>query len=257
MDKQESKKRKLTKKMKRKLAGVFAVTLLAFAGLLTGITVINAREGNRYAQQVLSQSQQQYTNTTIPFRRGTITDRNGTVLTNSVKVYNLILDCQAVNYNEDYREPTIAALEEYFNIDRETIEGLLDNEETSSSQYQILETEVSMDDKNAFEDANTLPDDEEERNALSEEERTRRSNIQGIYFEDAVHIFEDPFLIEDYDEVHSSEEEDRYNYIGMVREIVMLFVVATDRNGKMRIISARKATRKEVQEYNEQNAKKL
>lgn len=184
MDKQESKKRKLTKKMKRKLAGVFAVTLLAFAGLLTGITVINAREGNRYAQQVLSQSQQQYTNTTIPFRRGTITDRNGTVLANSVKVYNLVLDCQAVNYNEDYREPTIAALEEYFNIDRETIEGLLDNEETSSSQYQILETEVSMDDKNAFEDANTLPDDEEERNALSEEERTRRSNIQGIYFED-------------------------------------------------------------------------
>ena len=184
MDKQESKKRKLTKKMKRQLAGVFAVTLLAFAGLLTGITVINAREGNRYAQQVLSQSQQQYTNTTIPFRRGTITDRNGTVLANSVKVYNLILDCQAVNYNEDYREPTIAALEEYFNIDRETIEGLLDNEETSSSQYQILETEVSMDDKNAFEDANTLPDDEEERNALSEEERTRRSNIQGIYFED-------------------------------------------------------------------------
>ena len=184
MNKQESKKRKFTKKMKRKLAGVFGVTLLAFAGLLVGITVINAREGNRYARQVLSQSQQQYTNTTIPFRRGTITDRNGTVLANSVKVYNLILDCQAVNYNEDYREPTIAALEEYFNIDRETIEGLLDNEETSSSQYQILETEVSMDDKNAFEAANELPEDEEERAALSEEERTRRSNVQGIYFED-------------------------------------------------------------------------
>ena len=184
MDKRESKKRKLTKKMKRKLAGVFGMTLLAFVGLLTGITVINAREGNRYAQQVLSQSQQQYSNTTIPFRRGTITDRNGTVLANSVKVYNLILDCQAVNYKDSYREPTIAALEEYFNIDRETIEGLLDNEETSSSQYQILETEVSMDDKNAFEEANTLPDDEEERDALTEEECTRRSNVQGIYFED-------------------------------------------------------------------------
>lgn len=184
MDKRESKKRKLTKKMKRKLAGVFGMTLLAFVGLLTGITVINAREGNRYAQQVLSQSQQQYSNTTIPFRRGTITDRNGTVLANSVKVYNLILDCQAVNYKDSYREPTIAALEEYFNIDRETIEGLLDNEETSSSQYQILETEVSMDDKNAFEEANTLPDDEEERDALTEEERTRRGNVQGIYFED-------------------------------------------------------------------------
>lgn len=184
MNKQESKKRKLTKKMKRKLAGVFAVTLLAFAGLLTGITVINAREGNRYAQQVLSQSQQQYSNTTIPFRRGTITDRNGTVLANSVKVYNLVLDCQAVNYNENYREPTIAALEEYFNIDRTEIEGLLDNEETRSSQYQILEKEVSMDDKNAFQKANELPDEEEALDALSDDEKKRRSCVQGIYFED-------------------------------------------------------------------------
>ncbi len=90
-----------------------------------------------------------------------------------------------------------------------------------------------------------------------EEKNLKNFAKHGIYFEDAVHIFEDPFLIEDYDEVHSSEEEDRYNYIGMVREIVMLFVVATDRKGKMRIISARKATRKEVQEYNEQNAKNL
>lgn len=57
--------------------------------------------------------------------------------------------------------------------------------------------------------------------------------------------------------LHLSEEDDRYNYIGMVREIVMLFVVATDRNGKKRIISARKATRREVREYNEQNAKNL
>ena len=85
MKKEESKRRKLTKKMKRKLAGVFGVTLLAFVSLLAGITVINAKEGNKYTQQVLSQSQQQYTNTTIPFRRGTITDRNGTVLANSEK----------------------------------------------------------------------------------------------------------------------------------------------------------------------------
>ena len=52
MDKKESKKRKLTKKMKRKLAGVFAVTLLAFAGLLTGITRNHHRpERDRAGQQ--------------------------------------------------------------------------------------------------------------------------------------------------------------------------------------------------------------
>ena len=184
MKKEESKRRKLTKKMKRKLAGVFGVTLLAFVSLLAGITVINAKEGNKYTQQVLSQSQQQYTNTTIPFRRGTITDRNGTVLANSEKVYNLILDCQAVNYKGSYKEPTLAALEDYFGIDREKVEGLLTNENTANSQYQILKKEVSMDDKKAFEAANSVPDTEEEQEALGDDELSRRRNVQGIYFED-------------------------------------------------------------------------
>lgn len=184
MNKIESKKRKLTKKMKLKLAGIFAVILLAFVSLLVGITVINAKEGNKYTQQVLSQSQQQYTNTTVPFKRGSITDRNGTVLANSVKVYNLILDCRGVNVNAKYKEPTIAALEEYFGIERETIEGLLTNEKTKNSQYQILKKEVTMEERKEFEAANDVPEDEEERKALGEKELTRRRQVQGIYFED-------------------------------------------------------------------------
>ena len=63
----ESQKRKLTKKMKLKLAGVFGIALLALVSLLVGITIINAKFGNKYTQQVLSQSQQQYTNKTLPF----------------------------------------------------------------------------------------------------------------------------------------------------------------------------------------------
>ena len=59
MNKQESQKRKLTKKMKLKLAGVFGIALLALVSLLVGITIINAKFGNKYTQQVLSQSQQQ------------------------------------------------------------------------------------------------------------------------------------------------------------------------------------------------------
>ena len=76
-----------------------------------GITIINAKFGNKYTQQVLSQSQQQYTNKTLPFKRGSITDRNGTMLANSVKVYNLILDCKEVNGHETYKEPVKEALE--------------------------------------------------------------------------------------------------------------------------------------------------
>ena len=184
MNKQESQKRKLTKKMKLKLAGVFGIALLALVSLLVGITIINAKFGNKYTQQVLSQSQQQYTNKTLPFKRGSITDRNGTMLANSVKVYNLILDCKEVNGHETYKEPVKEALETVFGIEDSEIENLLENEETKDSQYQILKKEVTMEEKKSFEGANKVPTDEEAKKALGEEELKRRQNVKGIYFED-------------------------------------------------------------------------
>lgn len=184
MNKQESQKRKLTKKMKLKLAGVFGIALLALVSLLVGITVINAKFGNKYTQQVLSQSQQQYTNKTLPFKRGSITDRNGTMLANSVKVYNLILDCKEVNGHETYEEPVKEALETAFGIENSEIENLLENEETKESQYQILKKEITMEEKKSFEEANKVPADEEAKEALGKEEIKRRQNVKGIYFED-------------------------------------------------------------------------
>ena len=184
MNKQESQKRKLTKKMKLKLAGVFGIALLALVSLLVGITIINAKFGNKYTQQVLSQSQQQYTNKTLPFKRGSITDRNGTMLANSVKVYNLILDCKEVNGHETYEEPVKEALETAFGIEDSEIENLLENEETKDSQYQILKKEVTMEEKKSFEEANKVPADEDARKALGDEELKRRQNVKGIYFED-------------------------------------------------------------------------
>ena len=184
MKKNESKQRKLTKKMKIKLAGVFGCSLLALVGLLVGITWINAKSGNKYTQQVLTQSQQQYTDTRVPFRRGSITDRNGTMLANSVKVYNLILDCVEINNNEKYKDPTKAALEEYFDIEQDVVDGLLTNEDTKDSRYQILKKEVTMDERRAFEESLEVPESKEERETLGEEEITRRQRVKGIYFED-------------------------------------------------------------------------
>ena len=184
MRKNESKQRKLTKKMKIKLAGVFGCSLLALVGLLVGITWINAKSGNKYTQQVLTQSQQQYTDTRVPFRRGSITDRNGTMLANSVKVYNLILDCVEINNNEKYKDPTKVALEEYFDIEQDVVDGLLTNEETKGSRYQILKKEVTMDERRAFEESLEVPESKEERETLGEEEITRRQRVKGIYFED-------------------------------------------------------------------------
>ena len=75
-----------------------------------------------------------------------------------------------------------------------------------------------------------------------------RLNVKkhGIYFEDAARIFLDDNRIEDYDELHS-DNEDRWKVIGKVRDI--LAVIYTERGEKYRIISARYATKDEEDEY--------
>jgi hypothetical protein len=67
-----------------------------------------------------------------------------------------------------------------------------------------------------------------------------------IYFEDAARIFLDDNRIDVYDELHS-DDEDRWKVIGKVRDI--LAVIYTERREKLRIISARYATKEEEEEY--------
>ena len=71
----------------------------------------------------------------------------------------------------------------------------------------------------------------------------------GIYFEDAVLVFFDENFIDDYDKIHS-ENEDRIKVIGKVDKI--LTVIYTERGDRNRIISARTATKDEVNRYYEQ-----
>ena len=68
----------------------------------------------------------------------------------------------------------------------------------------------------------------------------------GIYFEDAARVFLDEFLIDDYDEEHS-DDEDRIKVIGKVEKI--LVVIYTERGEVNRIISARLANKKERNDY--------
>lgn len=159
MERRKKQKRKLNGTMRKKLAGLFILVLLALVGLTLRITYINAKSGDKYKKQVLIQSQQQYDSRTIPFKRGDITDRNGTVLATSSKVYNVILDCKVVNSNKDYVEPTVKALTDQLGLDEDTIRGLLTNEQTKNSQYQILKKEITMDEKKAFEAYTTLHED--------------------------------------------------------------------------------------------------
>ena len=70
-----------------------------------------------------------------------------------------------------------------------------------------------------------------------------------IKFEDAVYVFFDENRIDEFDELHS-DDEDRYKIIGKVEKI--LVVIYTERKENFRIISARRADKDEEADYYEQ-----
>lgn len=72
-----------------------------------------------------------------------------------------------------------------------------------------------------------------------------------VSFEETKTIFSDPYFIDFFDPDHS-EDEDRYVIIGMSVSQRILIASYTERQGRIRLISARKATRKERQLYEEQ-----
>ncbi|HAK96539.1 MAG TPA: BrnT family toxin [Planctomycetes bacterium] len=79
--------------------------------------------------------------------------------------------------------------------------------------------------------------------------RKARENVlrHGIDFVDATGVFFDPCSLEAFDD-RGEYGEDRFRVIGMVQGRV-LFVVYTERRGRIRLISARMANRKERMLY--------
>jgi uncharacterized DUF497 family protein len=69
----------------------------------------------------------------------------------------------------------------------------------------------------------------------------------GVSFEAAKEVFYDPLRVDTYD-LKNSISEDRWKVLGL-SDWVLLLVCCTERNGVIRIISARKATKKEMEEY--------
>lgn len=79
----------------------------------------------------------------------------------------------------------------------------------------------------------------------------------GVSFEQSASIFLDPSAITVFDKDHS-ENEDRWATIGIDKNGTLLVIVHTfqqvDKNHiKIRIISARKAIRREIKQYREEN----
>lgn len=70
----------------------------------------------------------------------------------------------------------------------------------------------------------------------------------GVAFEEATSVFADLMFITVVDDEHSIDEE-RYITIGMSAQGRLLMIAHTDRDGRIRIISVRKATKAEEQFY--------
>jgi len=74
----------------------------------------------------------------------------------------------------------------------------------------------------------------------------------GISFELAKTVFRDVFAVERRDDREDYGEE-RFVIIGMAEGHILLFVAYTERNERIRIISARRVTQHEQDDYFRQN----
>lgn len=78
-------------------------------------------------------------------------------------------------------------------------------------------------------------------------------STHGVSFDLATTVFKDPFAVERLDD-REDYGEDRFVMIGMAEGNVVLIVAYTEREECIRIISARRATQYEQEDYFQQNA---
>ncbi|MCX5817146.1 MAG: BrnT family toxin [Proteobacteria bacterium] len=71
-----------------------------------------------------------------------------------------------------------------------------------------------------------------------------------VGFDEGKTIFNDPFLLT-FPDIDSSETEERYVNIGLSFSDRVLVLIHTERHGKIRIISCRKAKARERRHYEE------
>jgi uncharacterized protein len=75
----------------------------------------------------------------------------------------------------------------------------------------------------------------------------------GVSFDLAKTVFQDPFAVDFLDD-RERHGEVRFMIIGMAEGKILLFVAYTEREERIRIISARRATQYEQDDYYQQNA---
>ncbi len=236
-----TKRQKMTLKMKRKLALLFVVIVLILIGIIVRLVYISKVSGEQYTKKVLSQ--QDTNSITLPYKRGDIYDRNGTVMATSEKVYNLILDPAVLweNYDDDpekdYVQPTLQALVDCFGMDYNELMSIM--QEKKSSHYVVLEKQLTKSEVEPYEELRDQVDDKGKR--------VNRIDKNGVWFEDS-YIRRYPYdslacnvigytvsgnvgqygIEQEYTDVLNGENGRSYNYLNEDLEQEKVVKAATD-----------------------------
>ncbi|MBQ7147063.1 MAG: penicillin-binding protein 2 [Lachnospiraceae bacterium] len=178
----DGKKRlKLNIYMRRKLTIAFGIASAVLFALALYLVFMIRDNGENYQKKILTQ--QDYSSTPVPFRRGSIVDRNGTVLAFSEEVYNLILDPSVILYSpkndgsQPNRKATVDTLCAALELNREEVEKTLD--ENPDSRYIRLVRQLSAAQKESFEKAKESYNTAEN----SEGKPLHSDTVTGVWFE--------------------------------------------------------------------------
>lgn len=245
---------RFTVKMQKKLVVLFLAILLAFVGLTYRLFVITRDNGERYKKQILSQ--QKYDSTTIPYKRGSILDANGSILASSEKVYNVILDAVAVSEKEEYLEPTLSALQSQFGIDTASVRAYIaQNKDTS--RYYVLAKRLPYEKIEAFKELQNAEDSMVKGIWFEEEyQRTYPGNtlacdVIGFTSSDNVGSYG---LEEYYNDVLSGTQGREYGYINSDANVERTTIPAVDGNSIITTIDAnlQSIVEKYLKKFNEE-----
>jgi len=86
-----------------------------------------------------------------------------------------------------------------------------------------------------------------------DEDKSRiNKELHELYFDEILPAFDDPYLLETYDEAHSTLSETRFKGLAELQDFIILYLAYTEpTSGRTRIITARSAEPIEEREYYE------
>ena len=175
-EKQEKSKMKKIKKfkywMQTSLVVVFGFVVAFFLVLMIRLAFLSGED--KYEKSALAQ--QSYVSSVIPYKRGSILDRNGNVLAASDLIYHLILDPKVLLSKEENVAPTIEALVQVYGFNETELRSIL--VEKAESSYVVLRRQMSYADKEL------MTKYEEEWAKKKEQDKELKGEIKGVWFEE-------------------------------------------------------------------------